>query len=485
MALEELTALQAAAAIARGDITAETYAKALLARAEAAASLHAFIALAPESTLEAARVADKARRAGKVLGPLHGVPLALKDNIDTALLPTTAGTPGLKTHRPRRDAPVAAALFAAGAVLLGKANMHELAFGITSNNAAFGAVRNPYDPSRIAGGSSGGTATAIAARLAPAGLGTDTGGSVRVPAALTGISGLRPTVGRWPGQGIVPISHTRDTAGPMARSVADLVLFDKIVAQGPKQAAEPLAPRALKGLRLGVPRGYFWEDLEAEVARICEEVLARLKAAGAQLIEQDIPAVGVLDAAASFPIALHEAVTDLDAYLKAHGSPLAFADLAKAAASPDVKGALMSQTGADRIPDAVYEEAMTRHRPGLQAAYRDYFRNLGVAAVIFPTTPLAAAELGRDETVTLGGREVPTFPTFIRNTDPASIAGIPGLSLPAGRTRAGLPVGIELDAPAGSDTDLLAIGLAVETLLEPLAPPALFQDHGAATRVPS
>ena len=184
------------------------------------------------------------------MGALHGLPILIKANIATANVPTSAGTPALRDYRPASDAPVVARLFSAGAILLGKTNMHELAYGITSNNGAFGAVHNPYNPALIPGGSSGGNGAAIAARMCPAGLGTDTGGSVRIPAALCGIVGLRPTVGRYSGAGIVPLSRTMDTAGPMARSVEDLVLLDSVITG---QNA-PVQPAALRGLRLGAAR---------------------------------------------------------------------------------------------------------------------------------------------------------------------------------------------------------------------------------------
>ena len=205
-----LTISEAAAAIRRGEMTALAYAEALLAQAEKAASLNAFIHHDPEQVRAAARAADAKGGAGA--GPLHGVPLALKDNLDTADMPTTGGTPGLKGHRPKRNAEVVQKLLDAGAIAFGKANLHELAYGITNNNAAFGAARNPYDPTRIPGGSSGGVGAAVGARIVPGGIGSDTGGSVRVPAALCGIVGFRPTTGRWSQAGVVPISHTRDTA---------------------------------------------------------------------------------------------------------------------------------------------------------------------------------------------------------------------------------------------------------------------------------
>lgn len=199
-AISELGVREAAEAIRTGELMAEALAEALLARCASASSLNAFISLEPDSVRAAARRADQHRRRGGRLGPLHGVPLALKDNIDTADFPTTAGTPGLATHRPKRNAAIVQQLLDAGALVLGKANLQELAYGPTSNNAAFGPARNPYDRTRIPGGSSGGTAAAVAARLAPAGLGTDTAGSVRVPGALCGIVSFLPApcAGRRP-----------------------------------------------------------------------------------------------------------------------------------------------------------------------------------------------------------------------------------------------------------------------------------------------
>lgn len=302
LALAELGAAEAAAAIRAGDISAQSLVDALLDRCTRAASLNAFISLDPDAVRAAARSADQQRQRGERLGPLHGVPIALKDNFDTADFTTTAGTPALAAHRPTRNAAVVQRLLDAGALILGKANMQELAFGPTSNNAAFGPVRNPYDRSRIPGGSSGGTAALVAARLAPAGLGTDTGGSVRVPASLSGVVGFRPTTLRWPQDGIVPISHTRDTAAPIARCVADCALLDGIVTGGPTS----LAPINLEGLRLGVPRGHFWDDLDAEVEAILADALARLAAAGVVLVEGDMVDVAALDAAAGFPVALYE-----------------------------------------------------------------------------------------------------------------------------------------------------------------------------------
>ena len=460
MDLTTLTISEAAAALQRGELTAAAYADALLARAAKLAALNAFIHLDADSVRAAARAADAQRAGGAKPGPLHGVPLALKDNLDTAGVATTAGTPGLRGNRPARNAPVVQRLLDAGAIVFGKANLHELAYGITNNNAGFGAARNPYDSTRIPGGSSGGVGVAVGARMVAGGIGSDTGGSVRIPAALCGIVGFRPSTGRWSQSGIVPISHTRDTAGPMTRSVADCVLLDRVVT-----GSAELPAATLKGLRLGVPRGHFWENLDSEVATLMESTLRTLKDAGAILVEANIPDAPRLDNEAGFPIALFETIVDLDAYLSEHGTTMRYADIVAQVASPDVKGLLQSLIGDGAVPEAAYRHALQVQRPQLQATYSDYFQRHDVSAMVFPTTPLPAVPIGQDETVMLNGQSVPTFPTFIRNCSPASVAGIPGISLPAAMTRSGLPVGLELDAPQNADARLLAIARAVEALL--------------------
>jgi mandelamide amidase len=458
--------------IRRGDFTAEAYARALLARADQIKDLNAWIALDSERVLEGARATDAARKKGENLGPLAGLPLLVKDNIDTAGFPTTAGTKVLSGNRPRRNAPVLAPLLDAGALVMAKMNMHELAFGITSNNAAYGAVKNPYDRAMIAGGSSGGTAAAIAARMSPIGLGSDTGGSVRIPPALCGIAGFRPSVGngakRYPDAGVVPISHTRDTVGPMARTVADLVLLDAVI------TGDPIAsPARLDGVRLGVPRNYFWETLDEDLAQVMETALLRLKDAGAVLVEANIDGIGEANQKISFPIALYEVRPDLTAYLQAAGSEIGFDQVVQGIASKDVAGAFAA---VKTMPKEAYEAAIGNGRPHLQQLYADYFPGTGVEAIVFPTTPLPAqpivvgGDTGQD-TVELNGNQVPTFPTYIRNTDPGSNAGMPGVSLPAGLTKSGLPVGLELDGPVGSDRRLLGLAAGIEAVLGPLPPP--------------
>ncbi|MDB5999034.1 MAG: putative indoleacetamide hydrolase [Rhizobacter sp.] len=466
--LTDLTAGEAAAQIAAGTLTSVDLVRALLERMAQTAGLNACISHDAQALLNAAGEADAARVTPGTR-PLHGVPLLLKDNIDVAGVPSTAGSRAMSALVPQRDASVAQRLRDAGALVLGKANMHEFAYGITSNNAPYGAARNPYDTTRIPGGSSGGTAAAVAARAAPAGIGTDTGGSVRIPAALCGLVGFRPSTGRWPADGVVPISATLDTPGPMARSVADCVLLDGVVTGG----ATHLAAAELKGLRLGVPREYYWSPLEASLSAVAEDVLKRLEAAGVVLVPCEVKDVGPLTNNGTFPIALYETLPGLQAHHDRHGWPFDAAALTAQIDSPDVRGVFDSLLGANAMPESAYRHSMDTVRPQLQAALAECFASQRIAALIFPTTPRTAAPIGEDTTVDLCGEQVPTFPTFIRNTGPGALAGLPGISLPVGLTPQGLPVGMELDGPAGSDTRLLAIALALEAVLPRTPAPAL------------
>ncbi len=463
----ELTAAQAATAIRNGELSAEAYAESLIAQADAWRHLNAFISEHPDALRQAARAADERRLAGAPLGPLHGIPVVLKDNIDTAALPTTGGTAALRGHRPRRNAPVAQALFDSGALLLGKTNLHELAMGITNNNGVFGPAGNPYDPAMIPGGSSGGTAAAIGARIAAAGLGTDTGGSVRIPASLCGIAGLRPSSGRYPGAGIVPISSTNDTPGPMARDVADLALLDGVITGDDTV----LPPVRLSDLRLGVPREHFWEDLDSQTLEVMNRALGTLVDAGVELVEADIPGFRELRTAMG-TAARREVPAELVRYLEEGGSGVGVESLIEQIGSPDVRAFVADIFDGPGIDGAEYREAMEVHRPRYQNAYADYFSGNRVDAMVFPATPLPARPIGQDDFVELNGRRAPTFPTFARNTSPGSGAGVPGLVIPAGLTPQGLPVGLEMDGPVMSDRRLLAIGLVIEQVLPGLPPPA-------------
>jgi len=466
--LASLSATDAARLIREGKLNSLDLVIALIDRIDSGIDLHAFITVDRDGALRAAADADRLRDAGMSLGPLHGVPIVIKDNIHVAGLPNTAGTPALRNFVPAEHAPVAKALIDAGAIVLGKNNMHELAFGITNNNAAFGSARTPYDTRRFPGGSSGGTGAAIAARMAPAGLGSDTGGSVRIPAALNGISGLRPTVGRYSQEGITPISHTRDTAGPMARNVRDLIVLDQIIT-GDRRSVPTVG---LSSIRLGVPRVPYYSNLDPEVARIMDSTLAKLRAAGVQLVEVDMPDLIEANNKVSFPVALYEGNADLAAYLAKYNTGLTVRDVASQIASPDVKGIFDTFiVGEKAIPEAVYREAVQQNRPKLQQLYADTFAKHKLDALVFPTTPLPAQLEENAMEVMLNGKMLPTFFTFISNTDPGSNAGLPGLSVPMGLTSDGLPLGMALEGPAGSDRRLLGIGLALEGVLPPMPAP--------------
>jgi len=457
--MRSITALQRA--LSHGNANSQAVVEKSLALISKGVRLNAFITVDENGARAAALKQDTLRENGEPLGPLAGTPMSVKDNIHVAGLANTAGTTALTGFIPKKNAAVVDRLQAAGAIIIGKNNMHELAYGITSNNYSFGAVGNAYKPKYIAGGSSGGTAVAIASGMVTAGPGTDTGGSTRIPASLNGIAGFRPTTGRYPADGLTRISNTRDTVGPMANTVADIALLDSVLS-GEKEYA---ATVELRGLKLGVPRDYFYHGLEPDVAAQTEIVLDALAQAGVKLVEADIKDLGELNEKISFPLVLFETKVLLEEYAKQNIFGGSLQSIVDKISSPDVQAVMASVLNGD-ISEAVYRDALEVYRPQLQQAYRDYFAANKVEAVIFPTLALTARPIeGSLETVELNGAQVPTFPSYIRNTDPASNAGIPALTIPAGLSGSGLPIGIEIDGPENTDQRLLAIGVAIEALL--------------------
>ena len=345
-----------------------------------------------------------------------------------------------------------------GGCIGAKAGMHELAFGITSNNAVTGPVRNPVDPSLIAGGSSGGTAASIAAGIFPAGLGTDTGGSNRIPAALCGIAGFRPTTGRYDGDGIIPISRSRDTVGVMARTVRDIALLDAVLAG--ESGCFPES-RDIGRITLGIPRKVFYDGLDRDVEAAVETQLGRLASAGARLVEIDLEAIWPHNEAFGFPVVFYETARDLPAYLGEHAPGVSFESLVEGIGSPDVAGVFAHFLGEGATSEDAYRAAIDEHRPAMRRIYSRGFEEGSLDAIAFPTTPLAARPVGDDQTVEMNGEQVPTFATYIRNTDLGSNIGAPGISLPC-PDAPGLPVGIEFDALPGGDRALLALAGTIE-----------------------
>ncbi len=446
----------------KGSFTSVEYTEAAIGRLKSSADLGAILHFEEDTALASAQAADAARARGDA-GRLCGLPLFVKDNINTLDLPTSGGTPALMDNRTTTDAGVMARLRKAGAFPLAKTNLHELALGITSNNAATGPVRNPHDPSLIAGGSSGGTAAAVALGILPVGLGTDTGGSCRIPASLCGVTGFRPTTGRYPSDGIVPISSTRDTAGIIGRTTDDICEVARTITERGQLECEQID---IRDTTIGIPRQRFFDDLEPYVAGVIEEQIEALGRAGATIREipsQDMYNIWKLNDAFSFTVVLYEVIRELPEYLAAHAPHVSLEQLIEQVASPDVAGLLRSQLGEDAVTEAQYQGVVRNNRLAMSGIYEDIFSKFNLDAILYPTTPLTARPVGQDETVELNGRQVPVFQTYFRNSDLGSNLGVPGLSLPC--PVSGLPVGLEVAALAGDDPQLLSLGKAIERVM--------------------
>jgi aspartyl-tRNA(Asn)/glutamyl-tRNA(Gln) amidotransferase subunit A len=407
----------------------------------------AFITVAADSAREQARAADEALESGRSLGPLHGLPVAIKDNIDTAGLRTTVGSSFFADRVPEADAEVARRLRQAGAVLLGKVTMHEFAYGATNDNAHFGACLNPWDLARIPGGSSGGSGAAVAAGLCAAALGTDTGGSVRIPAALNGVSALRPSNGRVSIRGVFPITWTFDTVGPIAHAVSDLAAFLDVLAgydpddphsiDVPTDAYLDAAGGELDGLRIGVPRNFYFEDVDADIVNLVRAAADVLARGGAELEEIDLPgaddavesATGMIRAEA---FAIHRA--------RLRERPEGFGE--------DVRRRLQlgeSITGAD------YAEFRQRAREWCRTVERAFER---VDLILSPSTGTTAPPAGLEM--------IETTRRLVRLTYGWSLAGLPALSIPCGFSDDGLPAGLQLAATRFRETVLIRAGAAYQ-----------------------
>ena len=359
--------------------------------------VNAYITITAERALADARRATEEFAAGKIRGPLHGIPIGLKDLYETAGIRTTGGAKIHADHVPAQDCPVARKLREAGSVLLGKLNTHEYAYGVTTNNPHFGPTRNPWDLERIPGGSSGGSGAAIAAGLATATMGTDTGGSIRMPASVCGVVGLKPTYGRVSKAGVLPLSYLFDHAGPITRTVEDAALvLNAIAGYDPSDAGSVRIPvedytaglgAGVRGLRIGVPRDYFYEHLEDEVALAVERALGEFRRLGAEVRDVAIPGVGS-GVGAVFALVLAEAQA-----IHAESMRTRRADLGS-----DVRAILALPS-----PDAPALMHALRVRDALSVAMRGALESVDV--LVTPTTLITAALIGQ-ETIHYGGVEI-------------------------------------------------------------------------------
>ena len=474
------TAREIRDAIARGATSAVEVCRAALARSEAAASLNAFNLLLPERALDRAAAVDADRAAGRPLGPLAGVPVALKDNMCMRGVRTTASSRILETFHPPYDATVVQRLESAGAIIIGKTNCDEFAMGSSNENSAFGPVRNPWAPTRTPGGSSGGSAAVVAAACAPLALGSDTGGSIRQPAAFCGIVGLKPTYGRVSRYGLLAFASSLDQIGPFSRTVADSALALSVMAGADRADATSAGidvPDYLsgltgdvKGLRIGVPRAFVSEGVDAEVRRAFDTAIDTLRGAGALIVDIDLPH-------ARFAIPVYYLVCTAEA-----SSNLARYDGVKygfRAPDADTLKTMYSRTR-DQGFGAEVKRRIVLGTYVLSAGYYDafYLKALQVRTLLrrdydkaFQTVDLVAMPTTPAPPFTLGEKVDDPLQMYLGDifTVSANLVGLPGISVPCGFATASgtrLPIGLQLMGRAFEETTLLRAADAYERLTE-------------------
>lgn len=435
----------AGARLRAGTITAlELTDDSLAAIAAHGTATNAFTLVHAESARAAARAADADLRAGLDRGPLHGIPLSLKDLIDEAGIPTTAGSLALDDRLPASDAPLVTRLRRAGAVIIGRTNLHEFALGTTNEESGFGPVPNPFDPSRVAGGSSGGSAAAVAVGMGLASIGTDTGGSIRIPASACGLVGLKPSHGDIPNDGIVPMSVTLDHAGPLALTVQDAAWLWQVMAA---RATSRLSRAQPKGLRLTRLSGYFDAPLAPEVRVAFSAALERLAEAGVLHGSAELP-----DTAAIAPsyvnIALPEAAHWHAPYLDSRADRY----------QPGVRARIANGRTVSAL---AYLEA----RDAAARLSREVSRLLATCdALVLPTLPIVAPALGQEEIrVDPSGEALAVRGVMLKHTQPFNLTGHPAVTLPLATDS--LPIGLQLVGRHGQTAQLLSIAAACEAVL--------------------
>jgi aspartyl-tRNA(Asn)/glutamyl-tRNA(Gln) amidotransferase subunit A len=445
MKTETITSL--APRIASGQLKAERLTEEALATiAKLQPELNAFITVTADEALARARQADQEIAGGRYLGPLHGIPVSLKDLVDMAGVPTTAASRLREGRMATRDAPVVQHLRAAGAVIVGKTNLHEFAFGTTNEDSGWGPARNPVDPTRSPGGSSGGSAIAVKTGMSFASVGTDTGGSVRIPAAACGIVGLKPGWGEIPADGVVPLSRQLDHVGPLARSVDDADLLYHVM-RGHAGFASAGDRTSVRGLRLAVLDGYFADRVSGEVEAVIKKTYDTLAQHGAEMSSTTLRHANDIA-----PVYLHLVLADAAAY---HATSL------------------------QQRPHAYTENVRIRLEMGRHVLAEDYVRALrgravitaevdralaDVDALILPALGIEAPPLGA-ATVTVNGGQEPVRNAMLRFTQPFNLSGHPAISLPCGASAAGLPIGLQVVGQRGRTPDLLHVARAIEQSL--------------------
>jgi aspartyl-tRNA(Asn)/glutamyl-tRNA(Gln) amidotransferase subunit A len=437
----------------------------LLGRIEADET-NSFITVTAERALEKASLAEREILAGHYRGPLHGVPFALKDIICTRGVRTTMGSSLYAGHVPDHSATVARKLEEAGSVLVGKTNTHEFAYGPTGDRSHFGPTRNPHDAGRITGGSSGGSGAAVAANLCYGALGSDTGGSIRIPAALCGIVGMKPTFGRVSKSGVFPLSWSLDHVGPITRTVEDNALMLNVLAgHDPEDhysvdwPAEDFARdlrRGLRGAAIGLPRSFYFDHVEEEVGARVREAVEVFRSLGAQVREVEIPnLVDTLHA--------HRLILGAEAYA-VHEERLEN--------EPETFGEEVSERLMAGARPRAYRYANARRRGVLATDEFDHALH-GVDVLLTPTLPIVATEIGQRE-VNIGDYDESIRSALTRFTGPTDLTGHPSLSIPCGTTASGLPVGLQLIGRHFDEATLYRFGQPYEE--------AMVQDHQAAVR---